>query len=209
MKEAFWQIIEKFPVIGIFLNFVILVVLPAIVIFGLVRSIKRKNKITIIIFSCLNFCYLLFFIYLFFSFYYIFKLRDISYQELHNEMEQTHYYSIKEINPKFDLNTIENDFPIIKINEGVSIGGDNEKSFKFYNKPDYRITGFVFYFGISEVSVKSEFVPGTFYEINFEKMKKEYPINDVGVFYYVKEDPEHHEIWTGEMEDGINCLFIK
>ncbi|MBP5752816.1 MAG: hypothetical protein J6W60_08170, partial [Treponema sp.] len=60
MKEAFWQIIEKFPVIGIFLNFVILVVLPAIVIFGLVRSIKRKNKITIIIFSCLNFCYLLF-----------------------------------------------------------------------------------------------------------------------------------------------------
>lgn len=82
-------------------------------------------------------------------------------------MEQTHYYSIKEINPKFDLNTIENDFPIIKINEGVSIGGDNEKSFKFYNKPDYRITGFVFYFGLSEVSVKYEFVPGTFYEINF------------------------------------------
>ena len=210
MKEAFWQIIEKFPVIGVFLNILILVILPATVIFGLVRSVKRKNTITIIIFSCLTFCCLIFFVYFYLSIYSVIKYSWISQQKFNNEIEQTNYYTIKEIESKFDLNTTGNDFPIIKINEGICIGGDYEKAFKFYNKPDYRITGFVFYIGVSEVSVSYEFVPGHFYEINFEKVEKEYSIKDIGVFYYnIKQDQEQHEIWTDEMEDGINCLFTK
>lgn len=124
-------------------------------------------------------------------------------------MEQTHYYTIKEIKPNFELNIPDNDFPIIKINEGICVGGDYEKSFKFYNKPDYIITAFVFYLEFSEVPVNYEFVPGHFYEINFEKLQKEYAIKDIGVFYRIKDNPEKHEIWTDEMEDGINCLFIK
>ncbi len=209
MKEAFWQIIEKFPIIGLLLNIIILLILPASFIFGLVRSIKRRNKIAIIIFSCVNFCYLLFFVHLFYSIYSLIKFSKISNQEFHNEMEQVHYYTIKEINPEFDISSNDNEFPIIKINEGIYLGGDYEKSFKFYNKPDYRIKGFVFYIWFAEIYIEYEFVPGHFYEINFEKLQKEYAIKSIGAFYYINEEPEQHEIWTDEMEDGINCLFAK
>lgn len=209
MKEAIWHIIETFPIIGLLLNILILLILPANIIFGLVRSIKRKNKITIFIFSFLSFCYFIFFAYFLLSIYSFIYVQRASHLEFQTEMEQTHYYTIKEIDSELDVDATDTDFPIVKINDGICIGGDYVKSFKFYIKPDYRITGFVFYFGFSEVPVNYEFVPGHSYEINFEKIQKEYTLKDIGVFYYFKEDPEQNEIWTDEMENGINCLFIK
>ena len=207
MKEVFWQIIEKFPIIGPFLNILILVILPAIVIFGLVRNIKQKNKTKIIVFSCLSTLCLSFLFYFFLSMYSFLKFNQTVNQKFHEEIEQIQYYTVNEIGPK-NIVSVSNNFPIIKMNDGITIGGEKEKTFTFFNKPEYKITGFVFYIDGFEVPVKYNFNPGYMYEINFEKIQKEYTIKDVGVFYY-KGESEQCEIWTDEMEDGINCLFVK
>ena len=64
MTQTIMLIIEKYPAIGFVLNGLILIVLPAILVVGLVKSIRRKSKKGIVVFSCLNLCFILFVLYL-------------------------------------------------------------------------------------------------------------------------------------------------
>ena len=205
MKDTFWQLIEKFPIIGLILNTLILLVLPATLIIFLVKSIRRKNKKGIIVFSLLNLCYLIFIAHIVLSISALVRVN----KEFHNEVQQVQHYKIQQIeNPQDGMDLDKGDFPIVKINEGLVIDGEGDKTFKFYNRPEYKIDAFVFYIGGFEVPVNYDFLPGHFYEINFENIQKSYKIKSVGVFYK-KGEGEKSEIWTDDMEGGINSLFIK
>lgn len=217
MTLTIMQIIEKYPAIGYVLNGLIFILLPAILVVGLVKSIRRKSKKGIIVFSILHFCFLSFIFYLFFCLYSTLKTMKIMHQEFSREVERIHHYKVRELSD-FNVQEIESPdvaedlekggFPIVKVNEGLVIGGEYDKTFKFYNKQDYKIAAFVFYIDGFEVYVESDFLPGHFYEINFENIQKSYTIKDVGVFYR-KGDGEKSEVWTDQMEDRINSLFVK
>jgi len=217
MTQTIMLLIEKYPAIGFVLNGLILIVLPAILVVGLVKSIRRKSKKGIIVFSILHFCFLSFIFYLFFCLYSTLKTMKILHQEFSREVERIHHYKVRELSD-FNVQEIEGPdvaedlekggFPIVKVNEGLVIGGDYDKAFKFYNRQDYKIGGFVFYIDGFEVPVSYDFLPGHFYEINFENIQRSYTIKDVGVFYRQGEG-EETEIWTAQMEEGINCLFLK
>lgn len=209
MTLTIMQIIEKYPAIGYVLTGLIFLLLPAILVVGLVKSIRRKSKRGIIVFSILHFCFLSFIFYLFFCLYSTLKTMKIMHQEFSREVERIHNYKVQEIESSEVADELEKgDFPIVKVNEGLVIGGDYDKAFKFYNKKDYKIAAFVFYIDGFEVYVESDFLPGHFYEINFENIQKSYTIKDVGVFYR-KGDGEKSEVWTDQMEDRINSLFVK
>ncbi|MCR5435810.1 MAG: hypothetical protein K6E97_01955 [Treponema sp.] len=168
----------------------------------------QKDKIRKIVFSCLIFCSFIFLVYLVL---YVFSFKNLTekYQQgFSREVDQVHYYTVKEITSDFHSDGNNNDFPIIKINDGIFIGGEYDKAFKFYNKPDFKIGGFVFYIDGFEVPVTYDFNPGRFYEINFEKLQKQYIIKDIGVFYK-KDGSDENEIWTDEMSDGIYSIFTK
>ena len=209
MTQTIMQIIEKYPAIGYVLSGLIFLLLPAILVVGLVKSIRRKSKKGIVVFSCPNLCFILFVLYLIYSIYLTFCAIKMFNQESRIESERIHNYKVQEIeSPAADVDLEKGDFPIVKVNEGLVIGGEYDKAFKFYNKQDYKIAAFVFYIDGFEVYVESDFLPGHFYEINFENIQKSYIIKDVGVFYR-KGDGEKSEVWTDQMEDGINCLLIK
>jgi uncharacterized protein with PQ loop repeat len=209
MTLTIMQIIEKYPAIGYVLSGLIFLLLPAILVVGLVKSIRRKSKKGIIVFSCLNLCFILFVLYLIYSIYLTFCAIKMFNQESRLESERIHNYKVQEIESSEVAEELEKgDFPIVKINEGLVIGGEYDKAFKFYNKQDYKITAFVFYIDGFEVYVESDFLPGHFYEINFENIQRSYTIKDVGVFYR-KGDGEKSEVWTDQMEDRINSLFVK
>lgn len=209
MTLTIMQIIEKYPAIGYVLTGLIFLLLPAILVVGLVKSIRRKSKKGIIVFSLLNLCFLSFIAYLLFCLYSTVYAMKIMNQEYRLEVERINSYKVQEIQGLEAAEDLEKgNFPIVKINEGLVIGGEYDKAFKFYNKQDYKIAAFVFYIDGFEVYVKSDFLPGHFYEINFENIQKSYTIKDVGVFYR-KGEGEKSEVWTDQMEDGINCLLIK
>lgn len=209
MTLTIMQIIEKYPAIGYVLTGLIFLLLPAILVVGLVKSIRRKSKRGIIVFSILHFCFLSFIFYLFFCLYSTLKTMKIMHQEFSREVERIHNYKVQEIESSEVADELEKgNFPIVKINEGLVIGGEYDKAFKFYNKQDYKIAAFVFYIDGFEVYVESDFLPGHFYEINFENIQRSYTIKDVGVFYR-KGDGEKSEVWTDQMENRINSLFVK
>ncbi len=205
MNNVILHTLETNSFIGVLLNFFILLVFPAICIYGLFKSIKRKNKITTIIFSSLIVCFLLLILHLVITLCLISNRKNL----FMTDLDRPHHYTINEIEQEIIFITNNNDFPIIKINDGIYIGGQYGNSFKFYNKPDYKIKAFVFYIGMSEVPINYDFIPGHSYEINFDKILEAYQIKDIGVFYSKNNKPEKYEIWTDEMEDGINCLFSK
>ena len=209
MTLTIMQVIEKYPAIGYVLSGLVFILLPAILVVGLVKSIRRKSKKGIVVFSCLNLCFILFVLYLIYSIYLTFCAIKMFNQESRLESERLHNYKVQEIESSEVAEDLEKgDFPIVKVNEGLVIGGEYDKAFKFYNKKDYKIAAFVFYIDGFEVYVESDFLPGHFYEINFENIQKSYTIKDVGVFYR-KGDGEKSEVWTDQMEDRINSLFVK
>lgn len=210
MNNEFWNFLEKNPAIGLSLNFIVLIVIPTVFIIFLVRNIKKRNKVGIIVFSFLNLCCLLFILYSFFSIFLLINTQKKYNQQFSQEVEQVHFYTVEEIDNNLIDNVKQNSnsFPIIKLNKGITIGGESDKSFVFYNKIDYKIAGFVFYLSGFEVPVTYDFIPGHCYSINFEKISKEYVLKDVGVFYS-KNGNEKTELWTDEQENGIYCLFTE